>query len=194
MRRSRDRPPSVTAKRRRTTSRTIPARPRSTPCRSPPAGQTTEAGTVNEVTSYPTNYWTLDQADYAPDTLFPCTLDFQIRGFCPSEQKLVSYNPLEQNSPFIRGWRERYGADVAGGSDLAQYFIGGDFYREQGVYSINRQRQISLRGNIHSQPRENFDIAVNAGDVQSRLRLPQNANNVRGIIPGGLLGTATPHY
>src|SRR5205823_3627895 len=92
----------------------------------------TEAGTVNEVTHYPTNYWTLDVADYAPDTLFPCTLDFQIRGFCPSEQKLVSYNPLEQNSPFVRGWRERYGADVAGGSDLAQYFIGGDFYREQG--------------------------------------------------------------
>ena len=154
----------------------------------------TEAGTVNEVTSYPTNYWTLDQADYAPDTLFPCTLDFQIRGFCPSEQKLVSYNPLEQNSPFIRGWRERYGADVAGGSDLAQYFIGGDFYREQGVYSINRQRQISLRGNIHSQPRENFDIAVNAGYVQSRLRLPQNDNNVRGVIPGGLLGNAIPNY
>lgn len=154
----------------------------------------TEAGTVNEVTQWPTNYWTLDQADYAPDTLFPCTLDFQVRGFCPSEQKLVSYNPLKQNSPFIRGWRERYGADVAGGSDAAQYFIGGDFYREQGVYSINRQRQISLRGNIHGQPRENFDIAVNAGYVQSRLRLPQNDNNVRGIIPGGLLGPAIPGY
>src|SRR5690349_9440092 len=27
----------------------------------------TEAGSVNEVTSYPTNYWTLDEADYAPD-------------------------------------------------------------------------------------------------------------------------------
>ena len=48
------------------------------------------------------------------------------------------YNPLQQNSPFIRGWRERYGADVNGGSDVAQYYIGGDFYREQGVYAINR--------------------------------------------------------
>jgi TonB-linked SusC/RagA family outer membrane protein len=154
----------------------------------------TEAGSVNEVTSYPTNYWTLDQADYAPDTLFPCTLDLQIRGFCPGEQKLVSYNPLEQNSPFIRGWRERFGADVAGGSDLAQYFIGGDFYRENGVYAINRQRQISLRGNVHSQLRDNFDLAINTGYVQSRLRLPQNDNNVRGIVPQGLLGNAIANY
>ena len=154
----------------------------------------TEAGSVNEVTNYPTNYWTLDQADYAPDTLFPCTLDLQIRGFCPGEQKLVSYNPLEQNSPFIKGWRERYGADVSGGSELAQYFIGGDFYREQGVYAINRQRLISLRGNIHSQLRDNFDLSVNTGYVQSRLRLPQNDNNVRGIVPQGLLGSAIANY
>jgi TonB-linked SusC/RagA family outer membrane protein len=154
----------------------------------------TEAGTVNEVTSYPANYWTLDQADYAPDTLFPCTLDLQIRGFCPGEQQLVSYNPLEQNSPFIKGWRERYGADVSGGSELAQYFIGGDFYREQGVYEINRQRLISLRGNIHSQLRDNFDLSINTGYVQSRLRLPQNDNNVRGVVPQGLLGNAIANY
>ena len=154
----------------------------------------TEAGSVNEVTSYPTNYWTLDEADYAPDTLFPCTLDLQIRGFCPGEQKLVSYNPLEQNSPFIKGWRTRYGADVSGGSELAQYFIGGDFYREQGVYEINRQRLISLRGNIHSQLRDNFDLSVNTGYVQSRLRLPQNDNNVRGVVPQGLLGSAIENY
>ena len=154
----------------------------------------TEAGTVNEVTNYPANYWTLDEADYAPDTLFPCTLDLQIRGFCPGEQKLVSYNPLEQNSPFTRGWRERFGADVSGGTDLAQYFVGGDFYREQGVYAINRQRQISLRGNLHSQLRDNFDLTISTGYTQNRLRLPQNDNNVRGIIPQGLLGNAIPNY
>ncbi|MFL5613404.1 MAG: SusC/RagA family TonB-linked outer membrane protein [Gemmatimonadaceae bacterium] len=153
-----------------------------------------EAGSINEVTNYPTNYWTLDEADYAPDTLFPCTLDLQIRGFCPGEQKLVSYNPLEQNSPFIKGWRERFGADVSGGSDLAQYFIGGDFYRENGVYEINRQRLISLRGNVHSQLRDNFDLSVNTGYTQSRLRLPQNDNNVRGVVPQGLLGNAIANY
>jgi len=157
----------------------------------------TEAGSLNEVTAYPTNYWMLDLASpfvNPGDTLFPCTLDFQSRHICSNTTKLVSFNPLEDASPFIRGWRERYGADVAGGSDLAQYFVSGDFYREQGVYTINRQRQISLRGNIHSQLRENFDLSLNTGYVQNRLRVPQNDNNVRGIIPGGLLGPAIAGY
>jgi len=150
----------------------------------------TEAGTVNEVTSYPANYANLDLTNFAPDSV-PCSLDFQTLGFCQGD-KIVSYNPLEQNSPFIRGWRERFGADVNGGSELAQYFIGGDFYREQGVYEINRQRLISLRANVHGQLRDNFDLSVNGGYVQSRLRLPQNDNNVRGVIPQGLLGYALP--
>lgn len=153
----------------------------------------TEAGTVNEVTSYPANFSALDLTNFAPDTIIGCTLDFQTLGLCQSD-KIVSYNPLEQNSPFIRGWRERYGADVNGGSDVAQYFIGGDFYREQGVYAINRQRLISLRANVHGQLRDNFDLSVNTGYVQSRLRLPQNDNNVRGIVPQGLLGYAIPNY
>lgn len=157
----------------------------------------TEAGSVNEVTNYPANYWTLDlNSPYvaAGDTLFPCTLDYQAQGFCSSNLKVVSFNPIEQTSPFIRGWRERFGADVNGGSDVAQYFIGGDFYREQGVYAINRQRLISLRGNVHSQLRDNFDLSVNTGYTQSRLRIPQNDNNVRGILPDGLLGVAIPGY
>ena len=156
-----------------------------------------EAGTVNEVTKYPANYWTLDlSSPFVPagDTLFPCTLDFQAQGFCSTNLKVVSFNPLEQTSPFIRGWRERYGVDVNGGSDAAQYFVGGDFYREQGVYEINRQRLISLRGNIHSQLRDNLDLSVNTGYVQSRLRVPQNDNNIRGILPDGLLGVAIPKY
>ena len=153
----------------------------------------TEYGSVNEVTHYPNNYWQLDLSSAAPDTIFPCTLDFQIRGFCNPEQ-LVKYNPLEQNSPFVHGWRERFGLDASGGSDLAQYFVGGDYSREQGVYAINRQRQISLRGNLHGQLRDNVDLSVNSGYVQTRLRVPQNDNNVRGIIPGGLLGNAIANY
>src|SRR5262249_8935632 len=86
--------------------------------------------------------------------------------------------------------RERYGIDASGGSEVSQYFIGGDFSREQGVYAINRLRQITLRANLHSQLRDNFDLSVNAGYIQNRLRLPQNDNNVRAIIPGGLLGSA----
>jgi TonB-linked SusC/RagA family outer membrane protein len=147
-----------------------------------------EAGTVNEVTKWPSNYAAFDVEDAAPgDTIFGCTNDFAIRGFCV-QNGIVSFNPLEQESPFIRGWREKWGMDASGGSELAQYFIGGDFQREQGVYAINRQRQISLRSNVRGQLANNFDMSVNVGYSQNRLRLPQNDNNVRGIIPQGLLG------
>ncbi|HKW46955.1 MAG TPA: SusC/RagA family TonB-linked outer membrane protein [Gemmatimonadaceae bacterium] len=147
-----------------------------------------EAGTVNEVTKWPSNYAAFDVQDAAPgDTIFGCTNDFASRGLCV-QNGIASFNPLEQESPFIRGWREKWGMDASGGSELAQYFIGGDFQREQGVYAINRQRQISLRSNVRGQLANNFDMTVNVGYSQNRLRLPQNDNNVRGVIPQGLLG------
>lgn len=147
-----------------------------------------EAGSVKEVTKWPSNYAAFDVEDAAAgDTIFGCTNDFAIRGLC-AQNGVVSFNPLEQESPFIRGWREKWGMDASGGSELAQYFIGGDFQREQGVYAINRQRQISLRSNVRGQLANNFDLSVNVGYSQNRLRLPQNDNNVRGVIPQGLLG------
>jgi TonB-linked SusC/RagA family outer membrane protein len=148
----------------------------------------TEAGTVNEVTKWPANYAAFDVDDVpAGDTLFGCTNDFFAQGFCV-QNGVVSFNPLEQESPFIRGWLEKFGLDASGGSDMAQYFVSGDFSREQGVYAINRQRMISLRSNIRGQLASNFDLSANVGYTQNRLRLPQNDNNVRGVIPQGLLG------
>lgn len=145
----------------------------------------TQAGTVNEVTNWPANYSAFQL--FGADTGFFCTNDQVTRNRCVQDG-VVSFNPLEQESPFIRGWQEKFGMDVSGGSDVAQYFIGGDFSREQGVYAINRQRLISLRSNVRGQFRPNFDMSVNVGYTQNRLRLPQNDNNVRGVIPQGLLG------
>lgn len=145
----------------------------------------TEGGTVNEITKWPANYSAYQL--FGADTGFFCTNDFVSRGIC-TQDGVASFNPLEQESPFIRGWLEKFGMDASGGSDLAQYFIGGDFYREQGVYAINRQRMISLRSNVRGQLSDNFNLSVNAGYTQNRLRLPQNDNNVRGVIPQGLLG------
>jgi len=146
----------------------------------------TQAGNVNEVTAWPANYSAF-QLIAPGDTGFFCTNDQASRNRC-RQDGVSSYNPLEQQSPFIRGWLEKFGMDASGGSDAAQYFIGGDFSREQGVYAINRQRMISLRSNVRGQLSPNFDLSVNAGYTQNRLRLPQNDNNVRGVIPQGLLG------
>ena len=149
----------------------------------------TETGTVNEVTNWPTNYLAFDAVNFAPDTAFYCLNDYVSQQFCQQTGRF-SFNPLEQNSIFIRGWRTRYGFDVGGGAERAQYFVGGDFLREQGVYAINHQRQIALRANLNGQLSDNFSLSVNSGYVHNRLRLPQNDNNVRGLIPQGLLGGA----
>lgn len=47
-----------------------------------------------------------------------------------------------------------------------------------------------MRGNVSAQPRDNMNLTVNFGYVQSRLRLPQNDNDILGVLGGGLLGNA----
>jgi hypothetical protein len=52
------------------------------------------------------------------------------------------YNPLEDNSLFVSGWREQYGASAAGGANLLQYFLAGDFSRDVASY-VNTSRAVS---------------------------------------------------
>ncbi len=70
--------------------------------------------------------------------------------------------------------------------------MGGDFQREEGVYAINTVRRVNGRANLHAQLRDNLDVTVNTGYYSGRTRLPQNDNNVKGIIPSGTLGYAFP--
>ncbi|MDQ6829011.1 MAG: TonB-dependent receptor plug domain-containing protein, partial [Gemmatimonadota bacterium] len=155
----------------------------------------TELGTVREVTNYPANYAALeiDGADTTfgtpATTGIGCTLDFRARGFC-DPSAIAKFNPLEQVSPFTNGYQEKYGLTASGGSDAATYFLSGEFNKQQGVYAINQLRALDLRANIRGQLRDNLDVTANTGYIQSRLRLPQNDNNIRGVIPGGLLGAA----
>ncbi len=155
----------------------------------------TELGTVREVTNYPANYSAVevsgtDTTFGTPNTtFFGCTLDFRSRGFC-TPTGLASFNPLKQQSPFTKGYQEKYGLTASGGSDAATYFLSGEFNKQQGVYAINQLRALDIRANIRGQLRDNLDVTANTGYIQSRLRLPQNDNNIRGIIPGGLLGSA----
>jgi TonB-linked SusC/RagA family outer membrane protein len=154
-----------------------------------------EGGSVREVSNWPANYAAVQVQ--GADTVFGtptttgigCTSDFVARRFC-TPTGIAQYNPLAQSSPFYNGWREKYGVSASGGSEAATYYVGGDFEREQGVYAINHLQHINLRANVRGQLRPNLDVTVNAGYLQSRLRLPQNDNNIRGVVPGGLLGSA----
>ena len=108
-------------------------------------------------------------------------------GFC-TYTGLQTFNPLEANSPFITGNTQTYGLAVSGGGDAMTYYLSGQFDKDKGVYEINKLRHATLRANATAHLGPKFDLTVNSSFGQNRLRLPQNDNNVRGVIPSGILG------
>ena len=147
-----------------------------------------DAGTLDEITDYPANY---QQIGTDPDggRVARCSLLLQSEGFCtPKADSLRAYNPLEDNSPFVSGYREQFGASAAGGVNLLQYYLGGDFSREQGVYPNNMSRRVNLRTNLNAELNSRLTAAARIGYGSNRLDLPQNDNNDQGPLGNGLLG------
>lgn len=149
-----------------------------------------EYGTVTQHNTYPNNYRQIGTNTNGSRNI-DCNLDNQIRGLCvPKPDSLLSILPLALASPFRDGWREQYGTNVSGGTDVTQYYVGSDFEREEGVYSINWLQKANMRANVNAQVRPNFQVSVNGGYTGSRLRLPQNDNDIFGAISGSLIGKA----
>lgn len=134
------------------------------------------------------NYGTIGRLNSGARTV-NCNIDVETRRLCtPFADSTVFTNPVNNLTPFRDGWREQFGTTVSGGSDVAQYYLGADLEREEGVYPINWLRKNNIRANINAQPRANVSVAFNSGYTSSRLSLPQNDNNTFGAISGALLG------
>jgi TonB-linked SusC/RagA family outer membrane protein len=149
-------------------------------------------GTVSNYIRFPDNFGAVDVEK--GDTVFsqatqgvPCVTEFQELGFC-TYTGLQRFNPLETNSPFITGNTQTYGLAVSGGGDAMTYYLSGQYDKDKGVYEINKLRHATLRANATAHLGPKFDLTVNSSFGQNRLRLPQNDNNVRGVIPSGILG------
>ena len=147
-------------------------------------------------------------------TLRTCLLTQVASNTCTREQLLVT-NPLLDDvmSPIGKGYRSQFGASVTGGSDAVQYYISGEFENEAGTFRLpdaeqdrlltsrgvselpnnvlrpNTNRRISLRTNLSTHLRDNLDVQTNVGYVSADIRLPQNDNNVLGMLPSGYFGT-----
>src|SRR5688572_21969669 len=142
------------------------------------------------------------------------TCALPISNTCTNE-KLLTTNPLHDDamSPIGKGYRSQFGVNVTGGSDAVQYFVSGEFENEAGTFRLpdsefdrlttaravtelpsnvlrpNTNRRISLRTNLSTHLRDNLDIQTNVGYVSADIRLPQNDNNVLGMLPSGYFGT-----
>jgi len=147
-----------------------------------------DGGQLDEITEYPANY---QQIGTSPSggRVSRCALLFQAEGLCtPKPDSLRAYNPLEDNSIFVTGFREQFGASAAGGVNLLQYYLGGDFSREHGVYANNISRRVNLRTNLNAELTPTLTGAARIGYGSLRLDLPQNDNNDQGPLGNGLLG------
>ena len=144
-----------------------------------------EGGILNDITTYPANYRGLDALDST------CTLISTVRATTPCVQtRLLSFNPLETNSPFRTGHRRQYGLAASGGTDQMTYYLAGHFNDEQGVYAVNKNRQTSFLLNVHQFVGAKFDALARGGYTTTTLRLPENDNNSLGVLSSGFLGRA----
>jgi TonB-dependent starch-binding outer membrane protein SusC len=149
-----------------------------------------EGGTIRDVTDYPANFAQIGTTTAGRRTT-NCSLDNQTRGLCtPTPDSLVSFNPLKAYSPFINGQHGAYGASVQGGSDQVTYYIAGNFDRQQGVFEVSQDQRASGRANLAVQMRDNWNLQLGTSYLAAHTRLPQNDNNVLGIVSSGLLGSA----
>jgi TonB-linked SusC/RagA family outer membrane protein len=164
-----------------------------------------EGGLVTDPNDYPTNF-----ADAGG-----CFLILETLGQCEVTD-VQSFNVLEDKdaTPIGMGNRQQVGLNVSGGTEQLSYFLSGEFERELGTLRLpdstearvlsergtlpsnltrpNELERVSLRANLRSQVLPNADWQVSVGYVTSDLRLPQNDNNVLGILPSGFFGGATP--
>ena len=167
----------------------------------------TEQGVQTDVADYPANYDAVTSAGAR------CQLVQVAQGTC-TQARIASFNPLENpsTSPFKAGYNHQYGVQVSGGNDQTTYFVSGQLDGQTGVYSMpDKQQQlllqetsrtelrpeeihpnylnkVSLRANLTSRLSDKASLSVSTGYVSSRLRLPQNDNDVLGIITNGYTG------
>lgn len=170
-----------------------------------------EVGALTDNNTYPTNYFSWGRSPLGVTQ--QCFLLQASSGTCTIDS-LTSYNVLMDPATSINGtgYRGQAGLQVSGGSDQVQYFVSGEYDDELGhirmpeaeyqrillergaselpyeQYRPNEVKKISTRGNIQAQLRRNVDISLRSGVVFSRGRLPQNDNNVTGMLPSGLFG------
>ena len=131
---------------------------------------------------------------------------------------LTSFNVLRNaaTTPYGTGYRGRVGVQLSGGGDQARYYLSGEYSDDIGVlrmpgseyarltaernvdtlayneYRPNASRSVSTRANLQTVLSSKADVTLSAGLVQSNTRLPQNDNNVTGVLGSGLFGKGWP--
>src|SRR6267143_5552268 len=176
-----------------------------------------EMGVIRDYNQYPIAYrgWTTGSL---PTNGTQCFLTNTVRAVgdpllcvqdCVSKFNLFADKDASPNGT---GWRGQSGLQVSGGSDVARYFIAGEFEKELGVlrmpsfaygrvvtarqisevpyeqYRPNALQRASVRANIQATLNQNLDVSVSTGYISSSQRLPQTDNNTTGLLSNAFGG------
>lgn len=71
---------------------------------------------------------------------------------------------------FTTGHNQAYGASVRGGTDDVQYYLSGDWNRNEGVVSYNWQNRLNLRSNLSFVLGDQLDLQFNLATMRNRTR------------------------
>jgi TonB-linked SusC/RagA family outer membrane protein len=151
-----------------------------------------ETGNLHDINDYPLNLRAYGHT--ATNALVTnCNLARRTSGAsnaCVAVDSTASNNPLKASGIEGDGNRRLMGLSAAGGSDLAAYFVSGEYQKEQNVIELNGQQRLNIRTNLRSQLAKSLDMQLSVGYINSDLRRPQNDNNSFGVVSGSLLGKA----
>lgn len=163
----------------------------------------TEMGVIQERNEWPGNYMRL--GDWGGGDIDACPTLFEAAFGCIPTGETLYWNPLMDRpanrgghgvsnpelgpaSPFRDGNRQKYGLNVAGGSETMTYFLSAEAEEEAGIFRNNNLDRTSLRANLRSALRDDLDITLTTGWINSDLQLPRSDNALGGAIGDALTG------
>ncbi|PYO30975.1 MAG: hypothetical protein DMD51_13745 [Gemmatimonadetes bacterium] len=185
-----------------------------------------ETGVMKDDNTYPTAYrgWMTNPRTTTPDSSsqpnngVQCFLTQTVRApsdpqYC-KQDSITAFNLFKDPdaTPLGTGYRQQYGLQVSGGSDVTRYFVSGEWEDERGLlrmpafawnrlvsargisavpyeqYRPNARRGTHVRANVQANLTPKIDLAVQTGFISSSQRLPQTDNNTVGLLSNGFGG------
>jgi TonB-linked SusC/RagA family outer membrane protein len=163
-----------------------------------------EQGGLKYLQDFPTNFTAYGKTvgGTTPGTVTSsCFVTSVELGTC-ARDSIMTFQPLNNSETTIlgTGYRQQYGLQLSGGTEMVRYFVSGEFENETGVLKLpeferralsggpteipdfisrpNSLRRKTGRANLSMSPSQKLDLGLNIGFTQTSQRLPNLDNNL----------------
>jgi len=103
---------------------------------------------------------------------------------------LLSWNPIEDASPFRTAFRGSAGASVAGGLGRVAYVAGASLHNEAGALAPNDVTRYATRLNLDARVMPSLHLGFNGAYVHSQVTLPLIDGSIPAVLQAGLNGNS----